>query len=214
MRIHTAVALALILLSAAQARAQGSGIYIGGGLGAESPSSSTWHVPKLSQFGRFDLSQTNMLLVDLGYKFGDGIRVELEGQYDQFSLKKLTIPSVASALAGHITSATIFLNANYDFTIFQGWGGTIGAGLGSDWNNAKGNSSAGLAILSGSDRAFAWQVMAGVQHQIIPNVDLDIDYRYQGAGSTTVTQSGVGNFVLGGLRSQTVSASLRFYLLP
>ena len=202
------------LIAAATPACAGGGFYFGGGLGIESPANSTWRVPALNQVGQYDLEQSNTFLFDAGYKMPSGVRLELQGQYGQFDLHNFSLPGIASVLRGHISQATIYLNTNYDFAVFGGWGGTVGAGLGTNWNDAHGSSQAGLSILTGSDRAFAWQVMFGVTREIASNIDLSIDYRYQGLGSTKVTQTGVGDFHFGGIKSQTVSATARVYLSP
>lgn len=213
MKIRIPLSAGLAILALSQPALAGSGLYFGGGLGIESPANSVWHVPSLNQVGHYDLKESNTFVLDAGYKFGSGLRVEIEGQYGEFDLSKLSIPTLPSFLKGHEAQATFYLNANYDVTLFQGWGGTLGVGLGSLWNGAHGTSG-GLAILSGSDRAFSWQVMAGVSHEILSNVDLIVDYRYQGVGSTTVKQSGVGDFKFGGIKAQTVTLTARVYITP
>ena len=202
-----------VLASSAPAAA-GSGMYFGGGLGIESPANSKWNVPSLHQVGQYDLKSSNTFTLDAGYKFGTGLRIELQGQYGQFDLSKLTPPSLAAPLKGHISDVTLYLNAKYDFEVFSGWGGTIGAGLGSTWNDSHGSTAAGFSVLSGNDRAFAWQVSAGISHQVLSNVDLQVEYRYQGSGTTTATQSGVGVFKFGSIQSQTVTISAQVYLAP
>lgn len=200
-------------ISAAPATA-GSGVYFGGGLGIESPANSKWNVPSLKQVGQYDLKSSNTFTLDAGYKFSTGLRIELQGQYGQFDLSKLTPPSLVAPLKGHISDSTLYLNAKYDFEVFNGWGGTIGAGLGSTWNVAHGSTAAGFSVLNGNDRAFAWQVSAGISHRVLSNVDLQIEYRYQGSGTTTATQSGVGAFKFGSLQSQTVTISAQVYISP
>jgi opacity protein-like surface antigen len=217
MRFQTIFLAGLFAAAAAQPALAGDGFYIGAGLGIESPSNSVWHVPSLSQFGRYSLKNSNSFLADAGYKFSNGFRVELEGQENSFHGDKITISNfaVSSALNGHISEATVYLNGNYDFPLFfHGLSGTIGAGVGSAWNDAHGSAFNGFAIVHGSDRAFAWQVGAGIIHRILPNLDLQVDYRYQGIGSTNATETGVGTFELGNIKSQTVTLSARFYILP
>lgn len=217
MQIRTMLLASIACLVLAGPASAGSGLYVGAGLGIESPAGSTWHVPSLSQFGQYSLKNSNTYLVNAGYKFDNGLRLELEGQSGRFDGHKITLHALStltSVLSGHISEATIYLNANYDFPIFMGWSGTIGAGIGSAWSDTHGSAFGGLSVLHGSDRAFAWQVGFGVIHKVLPDLDLQVDYRYQGIGSTTVTETGVGNFQLGNIRSQTVTASARFYILP
>ena len=203
---------AFAVLASAAPAAAGSGVYFGGGLGIESPANSKWDVPSLKQVGQYDLKSSNTFTLDAGYKFGTGLRIELQGQYGQFDLSKLTPPSLAAPLKGHVSDVTLYLNAKYDFQVFSGWGGTIGAGLGSKWSTAQGSTTAGLSILSGGDRAFAWQVSAGISHQVLSNVDLQVEYRYQGSGTITAMQSGIGAFKFGSIQSQTVTISAQIYV--
>lgn len=194
----------------------GSGFYVGAGLGSQSPMTSDWKVPSLKQFGKYSLKRSNTVIADAGYKFSSGLRIEVEGQFGQYDGHDITNDplNLASDLRGHIAQSTIYLNANYDFPIFSSLGGTIGAGVGSAWSDAKGSAFSGLAVLHGSDRAFAWQVGGGITHRILPNLDVQLDYRYQGNGSTSVTENGVGDFRLGSIKTQTVTLSARLYILP
>ncbi|HEY5336876.1 MAG TPA: outer membrane beta-barrel protein [Rhizomicrobium sp.] len=216
MQFRTILLAGIAAIAVASPAVAGSGLYVGAGLGIESPMDSTWHAPTLGQFGQYSLKNSNTFLVDAGYKFSSGFRFELEGQDDHFDGDKINISqlSLSSPLKGHISEATVFLNANYDFPIFLGWGATVGAGVGSAWNDAHGSAFNGLSIVHGSDRAFAWQVGGGIVHNLLPNLDLQLDYRYQGIGSTTISESGAGSFELGNIKSQTVTLSARLYLLP
>ncbi|HEY7978746.1 MAG TPA: outer membrane beta-barrel protein [Rhizomicrobium sp.] len=194
----------------------GSGFYVGAGLGSQSPMSSDWKVPSLNQFGKYSLKRSNTFIADAGYKFSSGLRIEVESQFGQYDGHDITNDplNLVSDLHGHISQSTVYLNADYDFPIFSSLGGTIGAGIGSAWSNTKGSAFSGLAVVHGDDRAFAWQIGGGITHRLLPNLDLQLDYRYQGAGSTTITENGVGDFHLGGIKAQTVTLSARLYLLP
>jgi opacity protein-like surface antigen len=203
-----------VAIAAVQPAFAGGGFYIGAGLGGVSASTSAWHVPSLGQFGKYSLSDTNTFIADAGYKFSNGFRVELEGQDASFDGDKISQMSLSSPLKGHLSEGTLYLNGAYDFPIFHGLGGSIGAGVGSAWNDTHGSAFSGLAVVRGSDRAFAWQIGGGVTHRLLSNLDLQVDYRYQGVGSTTVTENGVGAFHFGNIKTQTITASVRFYLLP
>lgn len=194
----------------------GSGFYVGAGLGSQSPMSSDWKAPSLNQFGKYSLKRSNTFIADAGYKFSSGLRIEVESQFGQYDGHDITNDplNLVSDLHGHISQSTVYLNANYDFPIFSGLGGTVGVGIGSAWSSTKGSAFSGLAVVHGSDRAFAWQVGGGLTHRILPNLDMQLDYRYQGNGSTTITENGVGDFHMGSIRAQTVTLSARLYILP
>jgi|GEM_PF-2035906 opacity protein-like surface antigen len=215
MKLRTIVLAGFACALAAPAWA-GSGFYVGAGLGSQSPMSSDWKAPSLNQFGKYSLKRSNTFIADAGYKFSSGLRIEVESQFGQYDGHDITNDplNLVSDLHGHISQSTVYLNANYDFPIFSGLGGTIGAGVGSAWSNTKGSAFSGLAVVHGDDRAFAWQVGGGITHRLLPNLDVQLDYRYQGAGSTTITENGVGDFHLGGIKAQTVTLSARLYLLP
>ncbi|MBS0273563.1 MAG: porin family protein [Proteobacteria bacterium] len=215
MKFRTIVLAGIACAVAAPAWA-GSGFYAGAGLGSQSPMSSGWKAPSLNQFGKYSLKRSNTFIADAGYKFSSGLRIELEGQFGQYDGHGITNDplNLTSDLQGHVSQSTVYLNANYDFPIFSGLGGTIGAGAGSAWSNTRGSAFNGLAVMHGSDRAFAWQVGGGLTHRVLPNLDVQIDYRYQGAGSMTVTENGVGDLHLGGIKAQTVTLSARLYILP
>lgn len=203
----------LLLTSAAQAA---GGIYLGGGVGYQSPMSGSFQAPALGEAGKYSLKGSGTVMLDAGYKFSSGIRLELEGQYGQFDgdQVKITTPAIASSpLDGHITQGTLYLNANYDFPMFLGWTATVGGGVGTNWTDTSGSAFSGLTVLHGSDHAFAWQVGGGIVHRILPMLDLQLDYRYQGTGSISV-HSGAGDVDLGKVDSQTVTLGVRWYLNP
>ena len=117
----------VIAPSAVQAQAL-NGVYIGAGAGIN------WMAPTKVNPGSAKLKSDNIGFVGLGsigYGFGNGLRVELEGNY-RYQPGKI----LANKVRG--TSYGPMVNALYDFDI--GMGGImpyVGAGVGYQWGDAN-----------------------------------------------------------------------------
>ena len=141
----------VIAPSAVQAQAL-NGVYIGAGAGIN------WMAPTKVNPGSAKLKSDNIGFVGLGsigYGFGNGLRVELEGNYRYQPVKIL-------AAKGRGTSYGPMVNALYDFDI--GMGGImpyVGAGLGYQWGDVR--TSTGNANSKG---AWAAQGILGVAYPI------------------------------------------------
>ena len=117
----------VIAPSAVQAQAL-NGVYIGAGAGIN------WMAPTKVNPGGAKLKSDNIGFVGLGsigYGFGNGLRVELEGNYRSQSVK-------VGGVKGRLSSYGPMVNALYDFDI--GMGGImpyVGAGVGYQWGDAN-----------------------------------------------------------------------------
>jgi opacity protein-like surface antigen len=132
-----------------------------------------------------------------GYQFGN-FRFEGEFDYANNSADTLENPRREistdlfrreDSLRGSTTGMTFLGNVIYDLNVpgFSGYGVTphILAGIGA------GRISTDLkwgdrTIINSSDWNFAYQLGAGVRYQVMPNVSLDLDYRYRGIVDITL----------------------------
>jgi len=112
-----------------------------------------------------------------GYDTGDGIRIELSALYQDSSLVKLN----ATSATGHLSSTSLMANATYD--LVNDWPVTpyVGAGLGvqsvGGWTNN----------LHGRDWEPAYQVEAGLRHELGENVSVFSEYRFSQSESVMLS---------------------------
>lgn len=138
-------------------------------------------------------------LGSLGYGFGNGIRLELEGNYRGINTNGVgggaNLPG-----SGSLNTYGVMANALFDMDIGSAWiYPYVGAGVGYAWTQARGNivSGGGTAIsASGSQGRLAAQGIAGLSFPIqgVPGLSVTTEYRFFAAigdaSFDTVTQPG------------------------
>ncbi len=121
------VAAPVLAAPAVQAQAL-EGVYIGAGGGVN------WMSETKANPGNVSLKSDGVGVVGLGsigYAFGNGLRVELEGNYRYQGLK-------AGAAKSHNTSYGPMVNALFDFDAGMGFTPYVGAGVGYQWGDMRG----------------------------------------------------------------------------
>jgi opacity protein-like surface antigen len=106
-----------------------------------------------------------------GVALGNGLRLELEGLYDQNKLKHTDVKNM---------NATAFANVLYDFNV-GGMTPYVGAGVGYSSTSLK---QGGDSI---HDQGTAWQLRAGVTVPVNEVLSVDIGYRYMDLGKFNAT---------------------------
>lgn len=137
--------------SAVQAQAL-NGVYIGAGAGLN------WMADTSINPGGGKAKSDGVGLAALGsigYGFGNGLRVELEGNYRYQPLK-------AGGVTGHNSTYGPMVNALYDFDAGLGWAVPyVGAGVGYQWGEVR-----GAGIAASSKGAWAAQGILGAAFPI------------------------------------------------
>ncbi|WP_298918457.1 outer membrane beta-barrel protein [uncultured Algimonas sp.] len=217
-RLLIAAAATALMAVPTLATAQDSGVYIKGQAGYGVVTDADI-VPTNSAFpgmlgevqGQGDLA----LGLALGYDYGNGWRIELEGSQLQNDLG--AIDNQPFTTAG-IRSNALMLNAFYDFNDFGRFEPYIGAGLGivsndltlaaQDFQNGPvlvrhpvcvtqpPNAAAFRACqVDDKDTGFGWNLMAGLGYNITDNLTWDTTYKYSDLGDAdldgTYIQAGV-----------------------
>ena len=194
----------------------GDGWYLGAGGGGIWPSQTNWTVPVTTESGHYTFNATGAGLADVGYKWTNGFRLEVEYQFADLPTNTITEVSPlpgSSALHGHLTTNTFYANAAYDFAFSGGWGATVGGGVGEALTNAHATIVASGDSASGNKSVLAWQADAGIIRELCPNVDLQLDYRYQSISQAHYFIAAIpGNFDSAAINSSSVMLSLRWYL--
>lgn len=159
------------LLFAASVSAQDAGPYVGLGVGlVEAPSTTVTDVASRSV--KFDRGLMGSLA--FGYDYGSNWRSEIE-----LSRRTNDLDTVAGTnAAGKMQATSLMLNALYDFDINSPVTPYLGAGLGYSQVKLKNASPFGASSINDSDRALAYQGIAGLSFAVTEAVDLFADYRY------------------------------------
>jgi outer membrane protein OmpA-like peptidoglycan-associated protein len=220
-----------LLAGSEAARAQPfRGLYVGVGAGYDySQGVDVRPSPGLDTPGlKFPGSNGFAALGSLGYGFGNGLRIELEGDYRRNNPGHLGGTSFPTALSGDIRSTAVMANALFDLDIGYPWVFPyLGAGAGYAWTNlnqitATGTTQPWQVHVDDTEGAFAWQVIAGLSFPMpnVPGLSLTTEYRFLGelgpdAFKATSVQgmppvAGAGNFDLRSQYNHSVLFGLRY----
>ncbi|UFN49167.1 OmpA family protein [Roseomonas sp. OT10] len=216
MSLRKALLAATMLSLPLAAQAQPvTGLYIGAGAGAnwlQSDSSGyAVNTPLAAVLGNATGLQNRTVkttydlgfggVVALGYGFGNGVRVEVEGTYRQNDIDNVRAFGVPTyGVGGTARTYGAMANVLYDFVMpsfipqFTPVVPYIGAGLGYLWHDYDdvtarfGSGTAGASRLKIDDREgqFGYQGIVGLAFPIqgVPGLALTAEYRYQGSLSS------------------------------
>jgi outer membrane protein OmpA-like peptidoglycan-associated protein len=187
---------------------QNRGFYIGGGLGANFLTDNDYRNNGSDSKYKYDPGLA--ALINGGYAFGNGIRIELEPNYRYNDVKS------EGGTHGRLQQFGVMANAIYDVVQLPTFGipvlPHIGAGVG--WARLYDHSGPhGIAGgTSGHDDAIAYQAIVGVDYSLSPGVKLGLDYRYHVAdGVDFKTDTGLSSHV-GAVQSHTALVTFRYEL--
>jgi OmpA-OmpF porin, OOP family len=146
-------------------------------------------------------------LGSLGYAFGNGFRLELEGSYRQNELHGLTGTSALTSASGSINTPGVMGNLLFDMDIGKPWlYPYLGGGIGYGWDQLSGVrlNQTGTSFSSGDTAGgFAYQAIAGLSFPVsgVPGLSVTAEYRYHSVvGDETFhgsTPSGPANLTIG-----------------
>ncbi|MGH7067787.1 MAG: OmpA family protein [Acetobacteraceae bacterium] len=199
MRLRPALLLTAIVAAPASALAQPfQGFYVGGAAGATLPGQeSIRSSPALGlPSGRAEFSNGFVGLGSVGYGFGNGVRVELEGSWRNNALHALLRPGDPTAAGGRQVTTAVMANALFDVDIGSRWiFPYLGAGVGYAWTDWQRISASGAeGVFSADDTAggLAYQAMAGLSFPVphVPGLSFTAEYRFFAvAGSLSMNSS-------------------------
>jgi OOP family OmpA-OmpF porin len=189
MRFRGALLAATVLAAPAAVKAQPfNGVYIGAGAGynyledVDVKPSPALGTPNLKVRG----NNGYVALGSVGYGFGNGLRIEVEGNYRNTQIRKVTGTGFPTTSGGQIQNYGAMLNALFDMDIGFPWlYPYLGLGAGYGWTNLNKAYAAGTNFpfsLRSNDTVgnFAWQVIAGLSFPIpnVPGLSLTAEYRF------------------------------------
>ncbi len=165
------------------------GVYLGGAggynyrpqiLGNYPPDPQTERLKLFGQDGYAGLGS-------VGYGFGNGVRLEVEGNYRENDAKELAGTRFPTTASGRIQTYGAMANALFDFDIGVPWlFPYAGAGAGYAWTKLDGFSATSaaqpFALDAGNhaDGKFAYQAMAGLSFPVpdVPGLSITAEYRF------------------------------------
>ncbi|WP_137180906.1 OmpA family protein [Roseomonas sp. AR75] len=195
-------ATALMLPAAAQAQPFGmnlSGFYIGGGAGVNYRQDSDISLSGAAVTGPFGVGAANangsigwnpgfVGVLNAGYGFGNGLRVEAEFSYRYENVDKVSGvgQGAYSRTGGHTSTYAFMGNVLYDFNVGLPVVPYVGAGIGyaiSSFDQVRAQSTAvfpSQTNIAGNDGRFAYQGIVGLGMPIaaVPGLTLTAEYRY------------------------------------
>src|SRR4051794_23904536 len=189
MRFRGALLAATLLAAPAIGHAQPfNGVYVGAGAGwndlenVDIRASPGLGTPGLKIQGNSGFAG----LASVGYGFGNGIRVELEGNYRQTNVRQITGTGFPTIAGGQIQNYGAMVNALFDMDIGFPWiYPYIGLGAGYGWTHLKKVYNVGTNFPFGmqtddTESNFAWQVIAGLSFPIpnVPGLSITAEYRF------------------------------------
>jgi len=212
MKLRILALAGVATLALAGTASAGTGWYLGLGGGWSMHNDTDFSVGAFTGDTKFKNAGDFML--NSGYKWDNGLRFEVEGNYAQYGGKSLrqAAPPGVFPMTGHIAETALLANLAYDIGLSDQWALEVGGGAGWGWSKAK------LALpgntISGTDGAFAYQLMGGINWAIASNLDLGLDYRWLSIGATDHVKVPplVPQFRFDKKDSQTVMLSLRWFL--
>lgn len=243
MKIHAIALAGVAALALAGPASAGERWYVGFGVGeswADAKLSGSGEVcgaacAIVNSSGDLDIRQSPDVELYAGYKWADsgmmgsGFRLEGEAGYRQFSVGAwhpgggvFLDPTHTS---GHLSVVSSFINALWDWSISPKWAVTLGGGIGiANVDPEIHNKELTRPPATGAtdrlafkdDSAFTWQLIGGLTYSVEPNIDLQLDYRWQQIGDTShrsdtafLQRARIEDF-----DTQTVKLSLRWYYCP
>ncbi|SUE44563.1 OMPC [Roseomonas gilardii subsp. rosea] len=204
MSLRKALMAATILSLPLAAQAQPiTGLYVGGGAGANWVQSSTNNVdsdssvrvrlglPNDSLKAKYELGWGGV--ASIGWGFGNGLRIEAEGSYRENDIDQLSAFGTRGyAIGGKQRTYGAMGNVFYDFALpsfipqFTPVVPYIGAGVGYQWvqmDNATGRYGQNARlVIDDTNGQFAYQGIAGLAFPIpaVPGLSFTAEYRFLG----------------------------------
>jgi outer membrane protein OmpA-like peptidoglycan-associated protein len=186
-----AVPISLVLRPAAQAQPV-TGLYVGGSVGANwlqdetvrlAPPSTDGSTTKLK--GNFETGIVG--LVSVGWGFGNGLRVELEGNFRDNGVNRFSGTPFPTKAGGEQQSYGAMVNALYDFDIGFPWIYPY-VGVGAGWAHNKlragtdGTNYPFSFRVDDENDNFAYQAILGAAFPVpyVPGLSLTAEYRFFG----------------------------------
>jgi outer membrane protein OmpA-like peptidoglycan-associated protein len=151
--------------------------------------------------------------IAVGYGFGNGFRVELNGNYYRNTVHKI---GGGARATGGLNTYGPMVNALYDMNVGLPIFPYVGAGVGYQWQNlSSAINTPALGRVSGDKGSFAYNVIAGAAYPLpmVPGLSLTAEYKFtQLVESRNYSAAGGLKAKLGQESSNTFLLGLRYQL--
>jgi len=213
MSLRKALLAATLLSLPMTVNAQGwdarvQGVYVGAGFGANylmgNDESSVYRYENGTTDGfRTSTEWGYAGVLSVGYGFGNGLRLELEGNFRQNDMSDGRYVAGTTGNSnedytrngGTVRSYGVMVNALYDFNL-GAVAPYVGAGAGYVWHEydsarLSGSSFGGQDVIDGNEGSFAYQAIVGVALPIasVPGLALTAEYRFMGTLGHEITST-------------------------
>ncbi|MCB5943608.1 OmpA family protein [Acidocella sp. KAb 2-4] len=189
MKLRLALAAATCLALPLMAQAQPvTGPYVSLGLGTSLQEAIpySYHQDLNGPTGKLNTRPSYAGAAALGYGFGNGLRVELSGDYDRNTAHSFNSTYVGAsrrgAATGGLNTYGLMVNGYYDLSL--GWPvfPYVGAGVGYQWQQLshKIHEDAWGVVTAGTRGSFAYDLIAGLSYPLpmVPGLSLTGEYRF------------------------------------
>ncbi len=179
--LATALMAAVAMPVAGQAQPV-SGLYVGAGAGL-----NNWLDNKNRGIHVHDNDIGVAAVASIGWGFGNGVRAEVEGNFRNQEIKRLSFNDVAAGRSGYVNRYGAMANLMFDFDLssfgiapsrFMPY---FGAGAGYAWteySRASFATGGSRYLIDDTGGAFAWQAILGGAIGVAPGLALTVEYRY------------------------------------
>jgi outer membrane protein OmpA-like peptidoglycan-associated protein len=156
----------------------------------------------------------------VGYGFGNGFRVQLEGNFRRNNVTKIDLGGLSAPLSGGINTYGMFANGFYDIPVDFPITPYVGAGVGFQWQKVQSVHSSLLGqstVIKGTSSSFAYDLIAGASYNIaqVPGLAVTAEYRFtQLTANRTyyVATNGYQHIYAGPESSHSLLIGLRYQL--
>lgn len=166
-----------------------TGLYVGLGVGAnwlmdQKVGGTSSNVDRTGRKMTYDTGEVGVGSV--GWGFGNGFRVELEGDFRNNGVNQFHGTPFPTSASGQFQSYGAMVNALYDFDVGFNWMYPyLGVGAGWAHNKADGITATGTTVpfymrTGGENDNFAYQAIAGVAFPMpwVPGLSATLEYRF------------------------------------
>ncbi|MCB5944557.1 OmpA family protein [Acidocella sp. KAb 2-4] len=215
MKLRIALAAATCLALPLVAHAQPvTGPYVSLGLGTNLASPVNADGEGTAYSGKLLTRPSYAGLAAIGYGFGNGLRVELSGNYYRNTAHEVDVNGVGHMRAtGGVNTYGPMVDALYDINAGLPIFPYVGAGVGYQWQQLSRHVTSSGVSVGGAAGSFAYNLIAGVSYPLpmVPGLSATAEYRFMQLveshkyGNVKVGQQSDNTFLLG-LRYQLFNA--------
>ena len=187
MKLRLALAAATCLALPVIAHAQPvTGPYVGLEAGTSISNPVNYHYTTERYYGKDDTKPSYAGIASVGYGFGNGFRVQLDGVFDRNTFHKDDYEGDYDyRIRGGENTFGPMVNVLYDFNVGLPVVPYVGVGAGYQWvqlNSSLKDYSSPEYMIQGNRSSFAYDVVAGASYPIaaVPGLSLTGEYRFTG----------------------------------